>query len=312
MENFVRNKEVARARDLDERLLKFSKNTCHLRGIDRKAERLALVRQILDSIRRVRYVSLIRQQDHSEARQDPGSNLFDPLRAAIRFAKMGELDDAFWMVFFYTHFSKNKNTNWLLAREVYGGLGRKTWSWDEASSHAKRFGTWIDRNHDRFSGKFGNHRKYESLKPSETHGTSSVLKSYVDWIGPSKSHELLIQKASDESDGTPSGMFEWLMNDMRKVLRFGRLARFDHLTMIGKLGLADVLPGSPFLRDATGPLSGAKLLFNGTSNSSVTSTSDLDAQVIQLGNYLEVGMQEMEDSICNWQKSPDCYQPFHG
>jgi len=308
----MRNKERTKALQLEEQLQEFSKHTCLLKGICKTAERQAYVRQLLDSIRRVDYISVICNRNHSESRRDPNSDMFDPLKASVLFAQEGQLDDAFWMVFLYTHFSKNKESGWLLAREVYGGLGKKVWSWNEVSASTKRFCTWIEQNHTKFAGKFGNHRKYESLKPSSTHGTSAVVSSYVDWIGPSKSHELLIQKATDESDGDSHSMFSWLMHDMRNVLRFGRLARFDHLTMIGKLGLADISPGSPFLKNATGPLSGAKLLFNGVSNSSASSTSDLDAQVIQLGNYLGVGMQEMEDSICNWQKSPDCYEPFHG
>ena len=308
----MRNKERAKAIELENQLSEFSKNVCRLKGISRKAERQTFVRQLLDSMRRVKYIAVIQEQDHSESRRDPLSSLFDPLKASLLFARDGRLDEAFWMVFLYTHFSKNKNSGWQLARQIYGGLDGKLWSWDEVSRHTTRFCNGIERNHEKFAGKFGNHRKYESLKPSAMHGTGSVVKSYVDWIGPSKSHELLIQKASDESNGTPNAMFAWLMNDMRKVLRFGRLARFDHLTMIGKLDLAEISPGSPFLKNATGPLSGAKLLFDGAANSSATSTNNLDLQVVQLGNHLGVGMQEMEDSICNWQKSPDCYEAFHG
>lgn len=308
----MRSKEQARFEHLEAKLSEYSRNHVRLRGISRKAERQTFVRQLLDSIRRVEYVARIQQRDVSDSRRDPASEMFDPLRASILFSREGDLDEAFWMVFLYTHFSKNQSTGWLLGREVYGGLGGKTWTWAEISTKAKQFDSWLDRNQPMFTGKFGNHRKYESLKRSSTHGTGAVVKSYVNWIGPSKSHDILIQKAADESDGSPTGMFAWLMNDMKKVLRFGRLARFDHLTMIGKLGLAEISPGSPFLIGATGPLSGAKLLFYGTADSKANTTKELDAQVVQLGNYLGVGMQEMEDSICNWQKSPDSYQLFQG
>lgn len=308
----MRVKDQDRFDQLETKLSEYSRSHVHLRGISRKAERQTFVRQLLDSIRRVEYVALIQQRDVAESRRDPASEMFDPIRASILFSREGNLDEAFWMVFVYTHFSKNQNTNWLLGREVYGGLGAKNWNWAEISTNTKQFCSWLDRNQSKFSGKFGNHRKYESLKRSATHGTGAVVESYVEWIGPSRSHEILIQKAADESDGSPTGMFAWFMDDMKKVLRFGRLARFDHLTMIAKLGLAEISPGSPFLKGATGPLSGAKLLFDGASDSKARTNSELDALVVELGNYLGVGMQEMEDSICNWQKSPDSYELFKG
>jgi hypothetical protein len=50
---------------------------------------------------------------------------------------------------------------------------------------------------------------------------------------------------------------------MRAVASFGRTARFDYLTMVGKLGLAGIEPGSTYMQGATGPFTGACLLFTG-------------------------------------------------
>ena len=41
---------------------------------------------------------------------------------------------------------------------------------------------------------------------------------------------------------------------MDTVQRFGRLGKFDFLTMLGKLGIAPIEPGITFLKGATGPL----------------------------------------------------------
>lgn len=92
---------------------------------------------------------------------------------------------------------------------------------------------------------------------------------------------------------------------------FARLAKFDFLTMVGKIGLASIEPGSPYLKGASGPLRGAILLFveNGVKPPSV---KNLDTWVIELGAHLGVGMQVMEDSLCNWQKSPDKFIAFRG
>jgi hypothetical protein len=87
---------------------------------------------------------------------------------------------------------------------------------------------------------------------------------------------------------------------------FGRLARFDYLTMVGKLELAPIRPGSAYIKGSTGPLLGAKLLFGDGS------ATNLDKWVVQLDRKLQVGMQVLEDSLCNWQKSPDQFKSFQG
>ena len=93
---------------------------------------------------------------------------------------------------------------------------------------------------------------------------------------------------------------------MTAVKRFGRTARFDYLTMIGKLGLGNIQPGSAYLLESTGPLKGARLLFGPATRAT------LETLTVQLGNRLDVGMQVMEDSLCNWQKSPGIFKPFRG
>jgi hypothetical protein len=307
----MKPKDRARAAELHARLQAFSRTRFPLRGVRRKREREAMVAQLIDSIRRVEYIRTIRERDVCSSRCDPATELFDPLKSALLFKEQGKCDDAFWMVFLFTHFSKHAVSGWQLAREVYGGLGRRVWSWDVVSSQTARFCSWLDRNHRSFEGKFGNHRKYEALRPDAKFPTSLVVRSYIDWIGPSKSHKILIARAKEESDGSPGGMFAWLMDNMKQVARFGRLARFDHLAMVGKLGLADIRPESTFLQGATGPLRGARLLFDDDS-SSLRSAKDLNVRVIELGDFLGVGMQEMEDAMCNWQKSPSSYLAFRG
>ena len=94
---------------------------------------------------------------------------------------------------------------------------------------------------------------------------------------------------------------------MGVISRFGRLARFDYLTMIGKLGLAPIEPGSTYMQSSTGPVEGARLLFE-TNNSPKT----LDRWLVDLGTQLKVNMQVLEDALCNWQKSPDRFVPFRG
>jgi Alpha-glutamyl/putrescinyl thymine pyrophosphorylase clade 3 len=99
---------------------------------------------------------------------------------------------------------------------------------------------------------------------------------------------------------------------MKSVVSFGRTARFDYLTMIGKLGLASIEPGFAYMGGATGPLRGARLLFFGSATAGGVTPRQLDAWLAELDAYLGVGMQVLEDSLCNWQKSPGRFLRFRG
>lgn len=99
---------------------------------------------------------------------------------------------------------------------------------------------------------------------------------------------------------------------MDRVHRFGRLGRFDYLTMLGKLGIAPIEPGSAYLwHNATGPLAGARLLFGGATSARLGART-LDARLEELDRHLEVGMQTLEDALCNWQKRPAEFVLFRG
>ena len=108
-------------------------------------------------------------------------------------------------------------------------------------------------------------------------------------------------------------MFDYLYHSMDSVKQFGRTAKFDYLTMVGKLGLAHISPGLSYLVKSTGPLAGARLLFDNNLQST-TNAALLDGYLVELGTSLNqyFGMQVLEDSLCNWQKSPDHFIWFRG
>jgi hypothetical protein len=121
----------------------------------------------------------------------------------------------------------------------------------------------------------------------------------------------LIRDAVANSGGGAHSTFDYLYRSLDQVTSFGRMAKFDYLTMVGKLELADIEPGIPYLNGATGPLEGAQLLFTGRRNAQLK-PRQLEALVVQLGAHLNVGMQVMEDALCNWQKSPGRFRAFRG
>lgn len=201
--------------------------------------------------------------------------------------------------------------------DIYGALGTTPWTWTRTSGAPILFKQWLANNlatlqNDGISRRFGGHRPYESLEISQhNRGTAAAIESYVSWIGANRGHQLLFDDALAIAGNDPTALFDRLYRKM-KVSSFGRLAKFDYLTMLGKLGFVPIEPGSPYLQGATGPLRGARLLFTGNTDSESIPTKILDQYIVELGAYIGVGMQVMEDSLCNWQKSPDKFEAYRG
>jgi hypothetical protein len=298
----------ARLAQLDRELQNFSNNQHRLLGVVNAAQRDTLAKQMIASLRRLDYTRLIKSRDISAERGNPNSALFEPERAAALLARSGQIDEAIWLIFLATHFGQHGRYGWRMLRDVYSGLGAGRWTWNRVSSSPEQFRTWLQQNWRQIGGAFGNHRKYETLNPTSNNGTASVVESFVQCFTPSPSGWFAgIVRLSGNN---PHVVFDIAYNNLT-VARFGRLAKFDFLALLGRLDLAPVVPGSAYLSGATGPLRGARLLVDGNATSN-SKAKDLDAILQQLDLLLGVGMQVMEDSICNWQKSPRRFVHFRG
>jgi hypothetical protein len=262
------------------------------------------------SVRRLEYTAKLLKRPTDPARADPASDLFDPERAAIYHMRSGQTDEAAWLVFLSIHFGKHPRHGWLMLRDVYSGLGGKTWTWDRVSRSPSAFRVWLTANSSSIRGSFGNHRKYESTNGDRASGTGAAVESYVSWIGPSRSHAQRFAELVREGGNDPHAIFDHFYKRMT-VLRFGRLGKFDLLCLLGRLGLTTIAPGRAYLKGATGPLRGARLLFAGHPEAALGHAA-LEDFLTELDGCLQVGMQVMEDSLCNWQKSPERFIHFKG
>lgn len=307
----MRRQDYELAHQLEEELLSFDSGHHPLPGIHNTLSRAVLIEQILESIRRVAYPSVIRERGISDRRADPNHEMFDPLRAAILHQDRGQIDEAFWMVFLFVHFGKHARAGWRYAREIYGRLGApERWDWTSTSTDPSGFRSWLDAHQDELMREgvprgFGPHRRYQSLNAYSPTGTGAAVESYIEWVDPPRTHHRLMQDVIELSNGDPRRAFDYLYQGMKKVTSFGRLARFDYLSMVGKLGLAPIEAGSTYMKGATGPLKGARLLFGAHE-----STATQDRWLGELDARLNVGMQVIEDALCNWEKSPYVFIPF--
>lgn len=275
-----------------DKLLSFNRNGS-LKGINSNARMDCLVNNIMDSIERVKRTS------------NPSNTYFNPIYLAKVCKEEGNIDEACWLSFHLTHFGEDENnTRWNHVRNVYYGLGSVPyWTWEKASSNIAGLRQWIQLNKEilQANGRFGNHRKYESLLDEHT---GKTIASYVEWVG--KSHFNHFTSIQYQVGANPHILFDALYKSMDRVWRFGRTARFDYLCLLGKLRILNIEPGHPYLYDATGPLVGAKLL-SGDSN-----IHTLNNKLRKLGECLDLdfSQQVIEDAVCNWQKSPDNFISF--
>ena len=283
------------------------------------ARRASLVRQLVDSSRVNMYVEHLCTVTLSRGAADPSDSYwFNPLKAAIIRHREGEDDEAFWMIFLLTHFGKHRRAGWRYVREVYGALGSgEPWSWKRVTGDVGEFRDWLDVHQAQLSDPslpygFGNHRKYESLAGWTDAGTGSVVASYVTWVGGEPpQHHIRFDEALTAAGNDPEAAFGILYRSMAAVHRFGRLARFDYLSMIGRVGLADIHPGKAYLQGSTGPLKGAQLLFQPAGEPKLMAAT-LEDKAAALRSHLGVTFDVLEDALCNWQKSPAEFRRFRG
>lgn len=312
----MRPRDLPRAALVRRRLNNYSRRIRGLPGIAGPAQNSVFVEQLFESIHRVEYIGLMLTRPISPSVADPSSDAFDPIKAAILFMRQNNFEEAFWLVFLSVHFGKHPQTGWRYVQDIYGALGgSRPWTWQRVSRNPAAFSDWLAGHqrtlrNDGVQRRFGNHRKYQSIDARSAVGTGAAVETYCKWVLNHGSHSQLIKDAIKEFGNDPRTLFDGLYRSM-DVASFGRMAKFDYWTMVGKLGLATIRPGSLYLQGATGPIPGARLLFGGRLNASI-SPAQLDRWCLELADYIGVGAQEMEDALCNWQKSPRRFVRYRG
>lgn len=285
-------------------------------GIQTLERRRCWAQQIISSLRRISYTDTLLLRKVDPSRCVPYSGIFEPIRGALHLHRNGQLDEAIWLTFVLTHFGKHAEDEWKLAENVYGSFGKgPIWTFAEYSNNAKEFENMLVEHHDmlaqpNLSGRFSNHRKFESKKPE---AIATTFRTFHEWQTEFGGFRERIVTTHGQVGQEAHATFDALYRSMGNISRFGkgRLGRFDFLTMLGKLQFAPIVPGSVYLDKASGPLDGARLLIFDDRRHSITGRA-LEHRIDILDDILQVGKQVIEDSLCNWQKSPEVYVYFRG
>ena len=226
--------------------------------------------------------------------------------------KAGQVDDAYWLVYLATHFGKHKTDGWNLTEDFYGRFNQGgVWDWASASQSPQAVVGWLQANYPHVtnvgrSRRFGNHRKFETLKPGSK-GTGHALTTYIEFIKVHGSHQNLIKHAQASVGQNPQEVFAYLYKELHQVAKFGRLGKFDFLCNLSNLQIAPIIPDKAYITESTGPKQGAQLLFGNN-----LTMPQLENACVALATFLNVSAQVIEDSLCNWQKSPENYMLFRG
>jgi hypothetical protein len=289
--------------------LSAAKASLGLTGLVDQATIDTLALQFVASQRREDYYKAVQSKPVSAARADPNNPSFDAERAVAYHVQQGNVDEAGWLIFLMTHFARAAGSGWLRLQDVYGNLGTGRWDWATLTANPAAFYTWIDANWQQIRGKFGNHRKYTSLRPNAPIPMRNTVADYLAWIGP-QGHASFFANAVHIAGNDPHTIFNHLYKGM-KIGTFARLGKFDYLSLVGRYGLAPIEAGSAYLKGATGPEAGARLLVDGARNSGTPLTS-IQSSLDALDQRLQVGMTIMEDALCNWQKSPAKFVHYIG
>lgn len=259
-----------------------------------------LAMQIRDSISRVRYYEAVSNRSIDIRTTDPNDSLFDPIKAIIYYRNKN-YDEACWLAFLLAYTSESYPSKWYFTRKLYAGLDNKlTWNYVNTNRNViQKIAQSLEQANPK--PKFGKHRPYASLKHMQI-----TIGNYIDLVDFHGGHRNLFK--NNESHESLEDAFRKLYNILSTgIYGFARLSTFDFISILYKSELADVKADSCYIKGSTGPKRGAKLLFG-----SNLTTNDLEQHSLELANYLGIGYQEMEDALCNWQKSHGVYNQYRG
>lgn len=292
-------------------LVDFSRAVRPLKGLVSNCEVEALSRQIIASLRREDYFRIIQQRGAiASNRADPNDPAFEAELGVVHFLQGGEIDEAAWLIFLMVYFAKPEVGGWTRLRDVYGCLGNGRWDWATVSADPAQFTAWLAGHWQQIGGKFGNHRKYASLRPDAHTSMGQAVETYVAWVLEEGSHAQHFASIVRGAGNDPHVIFDAFYHAL-PVKGFGRLGRFDWVSMLARYGLIYARAGSAYLKGATGPAAGARLLFTNNRNGQVADAT-VQGWLDQLDLVLQVGMEVLEDALCNWQKNPKEFVHFKG
>lgn len=265
-----------------------------LPGLAKSPSRLRFIKELLTSQKKVHVLRMRRFQGG----YDLSEKNFNPSRAITHIFENGKRDEAVWLAFLTIQFGQDVPDT---LRSFYGKLGEGRWDWQSVRQNSDHIRGWMGEKWGALRRlRFGNHRKYRTMRPEHRKGPPAVIGSFVRWVkehGAGSPYAALNSFVEDtQSEGAA---FDALFHEFN-VLEFRRTGRFDLLCLLGNLGILRIAPDHCYLKGATGPKDGALLMVTGRKGGRLT--QEIEDTINRLRAHLGVPVEAMEDALCNWQK----------
>nr|WP_312275396.1 hypothetical protein [Moraxella sp. CTOTU46711] len=241
----------------------------------------------------------------STQRANPNSAFFDPVKAILYWQNI-DIAESIWLAFLLIHIGDSPQlqlqgkSEWQYLRLLYGNFSgadepsKPLLSWATMTANPQVVIEWVRecQSHD-ISFKFGKHRKYESIKQ-----LPQVVDSYGHWLTDIGGIANLTNGGIQQDLSAEQRFAHWYKT--LNIYRFGRLAKFEFLSLLGYLKILAIKADHCYLTKATGPKRGAKLLFG-----HYTTDTQLERLAVQTAEAIGVDYAVFEAALCHWQASPN-------
>lgn len=261
-----------------------------------------LSHQTIDSIRRINiYQAYAMKARRAEELNLPFFHTSNPFTLSQR-SSIG-IDSKVWYIYLATYFGKSNKSKWKLFNKTAFKADKSLIEFKEIKLNRLHYYTYL-RNIDLFNNaNFSNHRKYTKKSLEGRKGLIYSIDYFLDNIDK-YSHSNLVE-------------FDVVFSYAMKIPNFGRMAAFDFTSSLCKCNLNINDPISMYHENSTGPLKALADILILAKCKDVSKSAQIDFGNDLLAWFLEhskiqIVAQVLEDTICNWQKSPRKYQRYFG
>lgn len=286
---------------IEEKLWSYNKDVRPLPGLKSRTNGRLFLTYLAEALEEVRSMVILKQNVVNGNGMSHKNSAFDPLTLAVLQQQQGNDEEAWWLVFLAAYFGKHKKTVWALLQGVYTALDTSIqWTWENTYLNKKLFDQWINDNQEflRKLGSFGEQHKYQTLDVHKTAKVVADINSYIDWVQQNGSHKEILNNAVRQVGSKPGDLFHYLYLSIDKGTHLTRPLKFEYLTLIGKLGLADIEPVDAYLMELPALKKGARWLFIGNEDANI-GVKELNQSLKDLAQYLDFyyGIQVLEDAL---------------
>ncbi len=258
--------------------------------------------QMIDSIRRISiYRAYYNQADKAESSELPYHHTSNPFKLCQRESLT--LDSKIWYIYIATYFGKSNKSGWNLFKKASFYEDGNLIDLDSIINNREEYFDYL-RSLDFFEkSNYSNHRKFTKKALDGDKGFLNSANYFLDNLSEFSSEEVI--------------EFDTVYKKALLIPNFGRMAAFDFTSSLCKCNLNVAPPISMYHKASTGPLKALKelLIQSGTDNPTKKAQIRFGDNLLDWfvdNSDIEIVAQVLEDTICNWQKSPHIYRRYFG